>query len=96
MNKPTVGFKVEIMVEPDDGAYHAYCPALKGLHVGGDTEEEAVKNARDAAIAYLESLVKHGESIPVGVLVEGIPSATVMAKKRISRHTEDLQIACAT
>ncbi len=95
MNKPTVGFKIEIMVEPDDGAYHAYCPALKGLHVGGDTEEEAVKNARDAAIAYLESLVKHGEPIPVGILVEGIPSPAVMAKKRISRHTEDLQIACA-
>ena len=95
MNKSTVGFTIEIMVEPDGGVYHAFCPALKGLHVGGDTEEEAVSNAKDAAMAYIESLMKHGEPIPVGILVEGIPSPAMMQKKHIKRHTEDLQIACA-
>lgn len=67
MGKPTLEFAIEVVVEPDEGSSHAFCPALKGLHVDGVTEEEAVQNARDAAIAYLESLIKHGDPIPIGV-----------------------------
>jgi len=39
--------QVEMVIEPDENGFHVYCPALKGLHVGGDTEEEAIKNAED-------------------------------------------------
>ena len=39
-----VRFTVELVVEPDDDGYHAFCPALKGLHVAGQTEEEAIQN----------------------------------------------------
>ena len=60
-------FKVRIIIEPDGDGFHAYCPALKGLHVDGDTIEEALKNAQDGATAYLESLIQHGDPIPVGV-----------------------------
>ncbi len=60
-------FTIQVVIKPDESGFHAYCPALKGLHVGGATEEEALQNARDAAIAYLNSLVKHGEPIPLGV-----------------------------
>ena len=28
---------VPIVIEPDEGGFHAYCPELKGLHVAGDT-----------------------------------------------------------
>jgi len=63
-NKPIIGFRIEIIVEPDDIGFYAYCPALKGLHTYGDTEEEALQNARDAAISYLESSIKHGDTIP--------------------------------
>jgi len=59
---------IEIIIEPDEDSYHAYCPALKGLHTCGETVEEAVQNAKYAAQAYLESLVKHGDSIPIGIL----------------------------
>lgn len=52
---------VQIIVEADGLGFHAYCPALKGLHVSGATEQEAVRNASDAVIAYLKSLAKHGE-----------------------------------
>ena len=54
--QPKIHFTIEIIVEPDDDGFHAFCPALKGLHVGGDTEEEALKNAFDGSILYLESL----------------------------------------
>ena len=65
-----ISFKICVVVEPDGDQFHAYCPALTGLHTCGDTEEEALDNARDAAIAYLHSLIKHGDPIPVGVLAD--------------------------
>ncbi len=58
--------RVAVVIEPDGDGYHAYCPALKGLHAAGETEDEAVEGARVAALAYLESMVAHGEPIPVG------------------------------
>ena len=64
-----IEFQVEIVVEPDGDEYHAYCPALKGLHACGATVKEALNNARDAAAAYIESLIKHGDPIPIGVVV---------------------------
>ncbi|MCL5958665.1 MAG: type II toxin-antitoxin system HicB family antitoxin [Chloroflexi bacterium] len=67
-NDPEIEFAVEICVEPDGSEFHAYCPALKGVHVSGETEEDAVENAKDAAIAYLHSLLKHHDPIPVGVI----------------------------
>jgi predicted RNase H-like HicB family nuclease len=72
-------FVVDICVEPDDDGYHAFSPALKGLHSWGGTEAEAVENAKDAALAYIESLIKHQEPIPVGVL-----AAPQAGRKRVS------------
>lgn len=57
---------VTVCVEKDGDGFYAYAPALKGLHVGGDTEDEALKNATDGVILYLESLVRHGEPFPRG------------------------------
>jgi predicted RNase H-like HicB family nuclease len=89
--KTTIEFKIDITIEPDESGFHAYCPALKGLHVDGDTKEEALQNARDAAIAYLESLIKHGEPIPVGVAKRASRGFT----SNVSHYTEDLKVACA-
>lgn len=63
-----IEFQLHIIVEADEDEFHAYCPALKGLHAGGITEEEALENAKDAAVAYILSLIKHGDPIPVGIL----------------------------
>lgn len=70
---------ISIIIERDEPGYHAYCPGLKGLHVGGDTEEETFENAKQAVVAYLESLVKHGEPLPVGpdLTVEPYPEIEV-------------------
>ncbi|MBI5118313.1 type II toxin-antitoxin system HicB family antitoxin [Candidatus Poribacteria bacterium] len=58
-------FEIGICVENDGEGFHAFCPALKGLHVDGDTKEEALENARKAVILYLQSLIKHNEPIPI-------------------------------
>ena len=59
--------KVKIHIERDGDGYHAYCPQLPGVHVGGDSVEEAARHARDASEAYLLSAVKAGDIIPIGV-----------------------------
>ncbi|MBI2908019.1 MAG: type II toxin-antitoxin system HicB family antitoxin [Chloroflexi bacterium] len=86
--RETLVFEVLIVVEPDEGSFHSYAPALKGLHSCGDTEEEALQNARDAAAAYLQSLIKHGDPIPVGV------EASIPQQPSAYR-SEHLRVACA-
>lgn len=58
--------KITVVVEPDDDWFHASCPALEGIHVDGQTEEEALTHAKDAVLLYLESLAQHGDPLPVG------------------------------
>lgn len=87
-----IEFTVQIFIEPDEDGFHAFCPALKGLHVGGRTEEEAIQNAGDAAIIYLKSLIRHGEPIPVGVTTEVV---TTGKPTHVGRHvhTETLALS---
>jgi len=59
--------RLTIVVEPDDGGFHAFCPVLKGLHVGGETEMETLLNALDGAHLYLESMIKHSDPLPAGL-----------------------------
>ena len=57
---------VTVVVKPDSDGFHAYAPAFKGLHVGGDTKEEALKNVCDGILWYMESLMENGEPLPLG------------------------------
>jgi predicted RNase H-like HicB family nuclease len=57
---------VKIAVERDGDKFHAYAPALKGLHVDGTTKKEAIQNAERAIDIYLESLYRENEELPVG------------------------------
>ena len=57
---------ISLVVERDGDSYHAYVPAFKGLHVDGETEAEAVRNAQDAVKVYLQSLVMHNDPLPIG------------------------------
>ena len=53
-----------IILEPDEGGYHAFVPSLPGCHTWGKTIEEAREMVRDAIDVYLRSLVADGEPIP--------------------------------
>lgn len=88
-----VTFKVRVVTERDGGGWHAFCPALKGLHACGATAEEAVHNAADAATAYLMSVIKHGEPIPLGVTVEQpVTARRCLAIFRSRPITQDVTI----
>ena len=59
-------FQYTVVFEPaEEGGYVVTVPALPGLITEGDTLEEARAMARDAIRGYLESLMKHGEEIPI-------------------------------
>jgi len=94
--KPQVEVTIEIAVEPDGDSFHAYCPALKGLHTCGKTEQEALNNASDAAIAYLHSLIKHREPIPVGIIQNKVTkSPSTSSTNHPESVTKQLTVACA-
>ena len=57
---------VLVITEKDGNEFHAFAPALKGLHVGGPTQDEALENAKEAICVYIESLTMHDEPLPVG------------------------------
>ena len=57
--------KFRIILEQDkNGTFIAECPALPGCISQGKTREEVLRNIKDAALGYLESLKKHNEPIP--------------------------------
>ncbi len=62
-----IKMRISICVERDEHSFYAYCPNLKGVHVEGNTEHEAVNNASDAAIAYIESMMVNKEPLPLCV-----------------------------
>ncbi len=47
-------FRVITEYDPDTKSYSARCPELPGCCSAGDTEEEALENAREAITLYLE------------------------------------------
>ena len=57
-------FAFTVIIEPDNGSYHAYVPALKGCHTFGDTLEEAQANIVEAMQLHLESILEDGEEVP--------------------------------
>jgi predicted RNase H-like HicB family nuclease len=69
IDSKSLKFKVRIVIEKDDPGYHAYAPSLPGLHMPGDTQKEALENAKEAAALMLKVMIEDGESIPIDVIV---------------------------
>ena len=59
----------------DDGGFHVWCPALKGCHSQGETQEEALANIREAITLYLESLRDEGLPPPADVVAQQVEAA---------------------
>jgi predicted RNase H-like HicB family nuclease len=53
-----------VTIEPDENRYYAEVPALPGCYSHGNTYEEALKNIKEAAELWLETLTEDGELIP--------------------------------
>ncbi len=92
-----IKLRITIDVEPDEDGFHAYCLALKGLHTCGNTEEEAVDNAVKASLAYLESIIKHGDPFPAGILVDQEKGDEETVPRHIGhhQHVQTLELAPA-
>jgi predicted RNase H-like HicB family nuclease len=60
----TYSFKV--VVEPDEGGYNAYCPALRtfGAVTQGATEEEALRNINEVVQMIVDELREDGIALP--------------------------------
>jgi predicted RNase H-like HicB family nuclease len=58
-------FKVILEWNEEDGGYTVTVPALPGCITEGNTLEDAIKNAREAIIGYLEVLKMKGEPLPI-------------------------------
>jgi predicted RNase H-like HicB family nuclease len=52
-----MNFKV-VLQEAEEGGYIVSCPALPGCHSQGDSQEEALKNIKEAIVGCLESLAE--------------------------------------
>ena len=79
-----------IVIEKDGLSFHAFCPGLKGLHVDGSTEQEALDNAALAADAYISSLVRHGDPLPIGphFTAERLEEIPTIPPGALLRHIE--------
>jgi predicted RNase H-like HicB family nuclease len=62
----------EVVIEPDEDVYHAYCPVLRGCHTWGHTEAEAFQFIQEAVRLNLEDMIDDGESIPEIGIVDSI------------------------
>ncbi|MCX6007966.1 MAG: type II toxin-antitoxin system HicB family antitoxin [Chloroflexi bacterium] len=49
-------FRIVVEYDPEVSSYAAYCPELPGCCSAGNTEEDALKNAREAISLYLEPI----------------------------------------
>lgn len=61
----------KVLLEPEEeGGFHAFVPALRGVHTHGATRDEAIAHATEAAEAYLEDMLEQGEQAPIEHLEE--------------------------
>ena len=63
--------KFYVILEPaEEGGFNASVPALEGCFTQGETEEEALDNAKEAILCYLEGIQKLNE-------IKGKPGVTL-------------------
>ena len=83
-------YKIDIVFSPGDECYVVNIPELPGCMTHGETQEEALKMAREAIEGYLEALVKHGDPLPVPMAERKYPNATKgVLREILSDHTPE-------
>lgn len=54
--------RLSVVIEQDEHGCYAWCPELKGCQSEGVTIEDALRNIREAAELYLETLSEEDRS----------------------------------
>ena len=59
-------YTFKVVVESDEGGYHAYCPALRylGAVTQGATESEALANINEVVRMIVDELHEDGKPLP--------------------------------
>ena len=62
-------YTYSVVVEPDEDAWHAYCPALQGYGAAtwGRTRAEALRHIREVVALVIAELIEDGEAVPADV-----------------------------
>lgn len=87
-------FRVQLTVEPDQDRFHGYCSDLPGVHVDGDTEEEAFERLKAAVRFHLEGLMQADAPVPIGVLRRSLSASSSLGTSECS-HMEDIPLPVA-
>ncbi len=58
-------YQFTVVIEPDEGGFYAYVPALPGCHSFGATVDEARANIAEAIQLHIECMQEDGKPIPV-------------------------------
>ena len=63
---PLKTYTFKVIVEPDDGRWRAYCPALEqyGAATWGYSQEDAMRNIHQVVEMVVQSMREIGEPIP--------------------------------
>ena len=72
-----MSYTYRVILEPDEGGFHAYVPALLGCHTWGKNIDEARAMVRDAIDVYLRSLIADGKDIPHDTGFESFETVSV-------------------
>jgi predicted RNase H-like HicB family nuclease len=59
-------YTFKVVVEPDEGGFHAHCPALRryGAVTQGTTPEDALKNINEVVQMIVDELLEDGVDLP--------------------------------
>ena len=68
-------FRVEL--EEEDGVWSAVIPALPGCAVDADSPAEALEILREAAQAYIEVMIEHGDLVPTDDTISVVEGAAI-------------------
>jgi len=68
-----------VIIEDETGGYIAFVPALPGCHTQGDTQEELMKNIKEAIELYMKTLTKEEKKDFLRQRVVGIQKVKALA-----------------
>jgi predicted RNase H-like HicB family nuclease len=62
-------YTYSVVVEPDEDAWHAWCPALQGYGAAtwGSTRAEALRHIEEVVAMVVAELIEEGETPPADV-----------------------------
>ena len=62
-------YTYSVVVEPDEDAWHAWCPALQGYGAAtwGTTRAEALRHIHEVVAIIVAELIEDGEAVPADV-----------------------------